>query len=189
MPEPDQEEVNNYETAKLKLPPALDGTAVIYPMEVRRLVAPDGRFRTELSTVNLATLLNLDARAIAKKGSITETGPDAVLFAAVIGRLSEQGKARLRWERGQEGIENQPSFTADDEWVRTMYLFTLKSLKSPTYEQKQVLDAISRSARKLPRQPGATLDANGVWITREELMSGAVRFTTGLLPLESSGAG
>jgi hypothetical protein len=188
MPEPDQEVVSNNETAKLKMPPALDGTAVMYPMEVRGLIAPDGHFQTDLSAVKMATLLNLDARAIAKTGSISETDPDAVLFAAVIGRLSGPGKARLRWEREQEGIENQPSSTAGDEWVKTVYPFTLKALKSPTYEQKQILDAISRSARKLRRQAGEKFNAHAVRVTRDDLMSGAVRFTAGLLPLESAGA-
>ena len=92
-PEPKLFVVNKNKDAQLRLPPDLDGTAVVYPIEVDRLVGPDGSFCTDLSLSELAGLLNVDPQTIARKGSNHEIDPDAVLFTAVTGRLSEQAKA------------------------------------------------------------------------------------------------
>jgi len=77
----------------------LEGTVVVYEEQLRELAAPDERIRTDLSLKQLADKLKIGAQAIAKKGSATEIDPDAVLFTAVTGRLSERAKARSRSER------------------------------------------------------------------------------------------
>ena len=175
----------NNETAKLKLPPSLDGTAVIYPEEVSRLVADDGRFRTDLPAARLALLLRLNAQAIIRKGSVSEIDPDVVLFTAVAGRLTERAKALSRQVREYEAREGRPPSAAGYGWVKKMYPFTLRSLLSPTPEQKEILDAISRSARLVPKRPGEKINAIGLPITGADMTSAEVEFAGGFLPLES----
>ena len=113
--------VNKNKDAQLRLPPDLDGTAVVYPIEVDRLVGPDGSFCTDLSLSDLAGLLNVDPQTIARKGSNDEVDPDAVLFTAVTGRLSEQAKALARRERIQIQDGLPPSAVVED-WVQPSFL-------------------------------------------------------------------
>ena len=102
--------MNKNKDVQLRLPPDLDGTAVVYPIEVDRLVGPDGSFCTDLSLSDLAGLLNVDPQTIARKGSNNEVDPDAVLFTAVMGRLSEQAKALARGRfRSRTGCPPPPS--------------------------------------------------------------------------------
>ena len=85
---------NNNKTAKLHLPVNLEGTAVAYPEEVGGLVAADGSFRTELTLNEMATVLRISSQTIAKPRSKKEIDPDAVLFKAVTGKLSDAGQSR-----------------------------------------------------------------------------------------------
>jgi hypothetical protein len=185
VPRPKPEEVLNNDTAKLKLPPALEGTAVIYPEVANGLVAPDGRFRTDLPIATMVQMLNLDVRVVARKDSPDNIDPDVVLFTVLVGRLSERAKASSRAIREKEARQGRPSSAAGYEWVKTEHSFTLNSLISPTPEQKEILDAISRSARLVPRRPGEKINAVGLHASSEELLSGKVEFGAGFLPLES----
>jgi hypothetical protein len=179
----------NNETANLQLRPALHGTAVIYREEVSALVAKDGHFQTDLPASRMALLLCRNPREITKRDSSSEIDPDAVLFTAVAGRLTEQGKELSRQLRDYQAREGVPQSGAGFGWVKTMHPFTLRSLISPTPEQKEILEAISRAARILPRQPGAKINAIGLPITDSDMTSAEVEFSAGFLPLEYPTAG
>jgi hypothetical protein len=174
----------NNETANLQLRPALDRTAVIYPEEVSALVGTDGHFKTDLPAGRMALLLGRKPQDIARRDSTSEIDPDIVLFIAVAGRLTEQGKEWSRHLRDHEAREGVPQSGAGFGWVKTTHPFTLRSLNSPTPEQKEILDAISRAARVLPRQPGAKINAIGLPITGSDMTSAEVEFAGGFLPLE-----
>jgi hypothetical protein len=177
-------EINNLVAAR-GLAADLEGTAVIYPEGVCSLVATDGTFKIDLSAQGMAELLDLAPHGIAKIGSASEIDPQAVLFTAVSGRLTERAKVLARRGREEQARLGRPASAVGNEWVKTVHPFSLNSLKSPTPPQKQILDAISRSARVVPRQPGEKFNAIGLPCTWEEVTSGEVTFFPGYLPLES----
>ncbi|MGO9462879.1 MAG: hypothetical protein ACLQVF_01785 [Isosphaeraceae bacterium] len=164
-----------------------EGTAVVYPKELRGLAAPSERFQTDLPLGQLADTLKIDGQAIAKKGSATELDPDAVLFTAITGRLSERAKARSRSERQLQARNGLPVDYTADEWVTQEFPFSLNALKQPTDEQKAILRAIWRSAREMMPEPGEKFRAVGV--SRLEIQSRDVDFAPGYLPLEHSSGG
>ena len=67
---------------------------VVYPEQVKGLIAPDGSVRTGLSLGDLARLLGVSPQQIAKNTSSVEVGTDAVLFNVVIARLSKRPNPR-----------------------------------------------------------------------------------------------
>jgi hypothetical protein len=184
IPKPSPAEVSDNESAKLHLPINLEGTAVAYSQEVAALVSADGEFRTELSLNEMASVLKIDPRSIARRGSRNEINPDAALFNAVTGRLSEPAKTRIwrLWET-EEYPETRPVPTYPDEWLTVDVPFSLKVLRHPNPEQKMILDAISRSARNLMREPGAKANAVPLLFLHAGGRSEAVDFTGGCLPL------
>jgi hypothetical protein len=171
---------NNNATAELRLPVDLEGTAVLYPQEVDGLVRPDGTFRTNLSLSEFARVLRVDARMIARNGSNVEVDPDAVLFNAVAGRLSEKAKAQARRTREKQVRLGMVGWAVGEEWVHTKLCFSLNVLIHPSADQKSVLDAISRSARLL-REPGAKVSAAPLLFDRKGEQAD---FFPGFLPLE-----
>jgi hypothetical protein len=183
-PKPKLFVVNKNKDAQLRLPPDLDGTAVVYPIEVDRLVGPDGSFCTDLSLSDLAGLLNVDPQTIARKGSNDEVDPDAVLFTAVTGRLSEQAKALARRKREIQIQDGLPPSAVVEDWVQTKLSFSLKALKHPSADQKLVLDSIRHSALGLPRQPGAKTNAAPLMTIADGEQPTDFNFTGGSLPLE-----
>ena len=144
---PSRAAANNNKSAERKLQVNLEGTAVVYPEEVDALAAADGSFRTELSLNEMASALRIDPKSIANPRSKHEIDPEAVLFKAVTGRLTDQAKARSRWMREIELRGGPAASTAGCEWVTVEFPFSLNALKHPNRDQKVVLDAISHSAR------------------------------------------
>jgi hypothetical protein len=179
-PPTSQTALNNNKTAELHLPTDLEGTAVLYPPEVDGLVSPAGTFRTNLSLSELARVLKVDARTIAKSGSNVEVDPDAVLFKAVAGRLSENAKAQARRIREKQVSQGMTGWAVGEEWVQRKLSFSLNALIHPSADQKSVLDAISRSARLL-REPGAKVSAAPLLFDRKGEQAD---FFPGFLPLE-----
>jgi hypothetical protein len=184
MPKPTQGVVNNNTAAALLLPVDLDGTAVIYPEQVAELVGRDGEFRTGLALHEMARVLRVDPRRIARGASKSEIDPDAPLFKAAIGKLTEPAKARSRIMRKMDDQGLQPVAATHDEWITVVFPFTLNNLRHPNQRQKEILEAISRSARGLMRQPGAKLNAVPVPSFREGGNFAAIDFAAGYLPLE-----
>ena len=68
-------------------------------------------------------------------------------------------------------------------WVTRELPFTLNALKYPDDEEKIVLNAISQSARQLPREPGAKIHATP--LSRPEMQPERLRFFAGYLPLSA----
>jgi hypothetical protein len=182
MPKPSQTVVNNNNAAALLLPVNLEGIAVVYPEQVDALVGSDGRFRTALSLDEIARALSIDPQSIARAGSKNEIDPDAVLFKVVTGRLSNRAKARSRRLRETEYEVIQPALSEPDDWVTAEVPVSLNMLSHPDYSHQQILEAISRSARGLIRQPGAKL--NAVPLLRAVRHAETIVFAGGYLPLE-----
>jgi hypothetical protein len=127
----------------------------------------------------------IDPQTIAKRGSKNEIDPEAVLFEAVTGRLSERAKAESRRLREIEMREGWPVSAFGHEWVTVDFPFSLTILKHPNQEQQAVLDAISRSARGLKREPGAKTNAVPLLSVPEGGQFRGFKFTGGHLPLEA----
>jgi hypothetical protein len=182
-PQPSPEVENNTKASALRLPPDLEGTAVVYPREINGLVGADGSFRTNLSLIELASLLKVDPQVIAKNGSNNEIDPNAILFKVVTGRLSERAKDQALREREIQSQIGMPMSAVVDDWLLTELRFTLNALERPTEDEKSILDAISRSALLVVRQPGAKI--NAVPTSGGEQLSD-FKFSAGYLPLEPS---
>ncbi len=162
----------------------LDGKVIRYPEELVKLVAHDGSFRTNLSLAQMAGILRIDPRTIAKKDSPNEIDPGAVLFKVAVGTLSERSKAFLRKERATKHRESRPVDMPVDEFIREDASFSVNSVKHPDDDRKMILAAISRAVREVMPQPGEK--ARAIVISREAIESGPDDFLPGYLPLEAS---
>jgi hypothetical protein len=174
---------NNNKAAELQLPPDLEGTAVMYPEEVDALVSPDGTFRTSLPLGELARLLKVEPETLAKKTSRDQIDPDAVLFNVVTGRLSERAKTQARRTREIQARIGLVASAVGDEWIQTKIPCSLNVLLHPSLDQKPVLEAICRSALRLPRQPGPKFNAVPFLLNRD---GDHAAFCGGFLPLQPS---
>jgi hypothetical protein len=184
MPKASQAVVSNNKAALLQLPVNLEGTAVVYPQVVAALVRAEGEFRTGLSLNEMASVLKVDPQTIAKRGSRNEIDPEAVLFSALTGRLAERAKARSRRMRETEYPDTRPALVEPDEWLTVDVPFSLNVLRHPNQEQKMILDAISRSARGLMREPGAKANAVPLPFLHAGRQLQPSEFAAGYLPLE-----
>jgi hypothetical protein len=165
----------------------LDGTAVPYAEEAGDLIDPVGRFRTDLSPQEAADILHLDAETIVKKGSPLEVDPNAVLFRAQAGTLTDKAKAKSRkWRREQAAAGRTPDATYGDWDVRD-FAFTLDRLRHPSEEEKVILAAIVRSKLLVMPKPGDTIRA--IPVNRGELGLDRVAIKPGMLPPEEPMAG
>ncbi len=178
--------VNNNWNAELQLPPNLEGTAVLYPEEVDALVRPDGTFCTELPASELARRLGVELHRIARMGSKDEVDPNVVLFNVVTGRLSERAKAQARQTRAAQARMGIVASAVGDEWVKTKLGLTLNALLHPSADEREVLEAICRSALNRRRQSGAKINAVPLLFDRDPERS---VFSGGFLPLEASPEG
>jgi hypothetical protein len=185
MPKISQLARDNIEIAGLHLAVDLEGTAVAYPEEVNGLVGPDGKFRADLSVDEMARILKIDSKKIAKRGSQTEIDPEAELFTAVTGRLSESAKAHSRQLREIEASLGHARSAVGHEWVETEVSFSLNILMHPNQDQTEILDSISRAARTVKRQPGAKINATPVMAEPGGGRPNVFQFTGGFLPLEA----
>jgi hypothetical protein len=168
----------------LELEVDLDGMAVAYPEEVDRLVRADGSFRTDLSLEEMASALRISRRTIAKPARAKELDPEAVLFTVVTGRVTEESKAQSRRMRAIEVRERRGKFVGSYEWVTAEVPFSRSALEHPSNDQRAILEAISHSARVVPRQPGGKINAVAVSSAPEGGRPGLFGFAGGFLPLE-----
>jgi hypothetical protein len=162
--------------------PNLDGTAVAYAAEADGLVAPDGRFRTDLSARDAARILHIDQAAIARPDAADEIDPDAVLFRAQSGTLTAQSKAMSRQRREEQAAGGLPPDAAVRDWDVRHFAFTLERLRHPDEAERTVLSAIGRSRLLIPPEPGDTIRA--IPVNRGDLEDGKVALWPGMLPPE-----
>jgi hypothetical protein len=172
---------NNNMLMRLGLVANLDGTAVAYSIEADRLVS-DGQFRTDLRLAQLAALLKVSPDSIANPRSPNEIDPDAELFRAQAGTLTQRSKDVSRNRREQQLREGKIPDAVVPEWVVTNYSFTLNRLKHPSDEEMTVLSAITRAASEIRPLPGDRIRAVGV--IRSDLALGRIALAGGLLPVE-----
>lgn len=90
-PKPNRPADNNNTNSRMGYVANLDGTVVAYAKEVNGLVSK-GQFRIDLPLVPMAEILCVSPTSIASPRSPDEIDPDAELFKAQAGTLSENGK-------------------------------------------------------------------------------------------------
>jgi hypothetical protein len=169
---------NNNMIARLGWVPNLDGTAIAYALQADRLVE-GGRFRTDLSLNQTARALKISPSSIANPRFPDEIDPDAELFRARSGVLTEKSKESIRRFERQllAGMVPDPVV---HEWVITDFSFTLNRLKQPNDDEKSVISAIVHAASEIMPDPDDKSRAVGV--AREALGDGRVGLTPGMLP-------
>jgi hypothetical protein len=159
--------------------PDLDGAVIAYVIEADRLVDGD-RFRIDLSLEETARALRINPTLIADPRCSGEVDPDAELFRAQLGVLTERSRELSRKYRRRQVLEGSPPDGVRDEWVITTYSFTLNRLRHPSAKAAEVLSAIVRAARGIMPRPGDKFRAVGC--TRGALDDGHVAVTIGMLP-------
>jgi hypothetical protein len=170
---------NNNMIAQLGWVPNLDGTAIAYDRQADRLVE-GGRFRTDLSLDQTARALKISPSSIANPRAPEEIDPDAELFRAQSGVLTEKSKVSARKYQKQQLLEGTLPDPIVQECVITEFSFTLNRLKQPSDEEKAVLSAIVRAASEIMPAPDEKIHAVG--LPREALEAGRVAVTPGMLP-------
>ena len=160
----------------------LDGTAVAYDALADDLFDPDGNLRKDLSPQKVADILHLAVQAVAKKGSLHDIDPQAVLFHAQAGTLTQQSKAMARKMRIQQVAQGLTPDAAYRDWDVRHYAFTLDRLSHPSAEEAEILAAISRSKLLVMPQPGDTIRA--VPVNRGDLGTDRIALWPGMLPPE-----
>jgi hypothetical protein len=178
LPPENRTAANNNMIARLGWAPDLDGTAVVYALEADGLVAL-GRFRTDLSLNEMAAALRISAKSIANPRSPDEIDPDAELFRAQSGLLTDKSKQIERTFRIEQLAGKMPG-RDDHEWVIKEFSFTLNRLKHPSEEEKSVLCAIVAAASEIMPVPGDGVRATGK--ERSYFEYGPLKLSIGLLP-------
>jgi hypothetical protein len=178
---------NNNMIARLGWVPDLDGTVVAYVGEADRLVE-GGRFRTDISLDQMAAALMIIASSIANSRSPDEIDPDAELFRAHSGALTNESKESARALRRWRLTGKIPNRFVQ-EWVIKEFSFTLNRLKHPSDEENSVLSAIVRAASGIMPARGDKVRAEGM--SRGAFENGPVKLSIGMLPSEKpmTGAG
>ena len=149
----------------------LDGLAIVYPLEVDKIVAADGTFRTDLSPQHMASILRIDPRPISANASEHEIAADATLFKAVVCTLTDESKAFIREFRKSQQRKGLPPNGGGGEFTRKEIAFTLNDIGNPDDQRKMILTAISRAARGV--MPVGGEQARAVGIARGDIESGS----------------
>jgi hypothetical protein len=174
---------NNNMIMRMGLVGDLDGTAVAYAHEAERLVA-DGRFRIDLPLEQMASLLRISPDLLANPQAPAEIDPNAELFRAQAGTLTDKAKELSRKLRKQQVLAGNKPDAVVESWVITDFSFTLNRLRHPNEQENVVLSAIiSATAETMPR-PGDKIRAVGV--SGGDLAPGRIALAVGLLPLEAA---
>jgi hypothetical protein len=160
----------------------LDGTAIAYIGEADGLVI-DGQFRTDLTLVELAHILRVDLASIASRMAPDEVDPDAELFRAQIGTLTEESKERSRKIRREQARAGKTPDAVFADFENTNLSFTFNRLRNPNAQEKIVLTAIARAAVGIMPKPGDLIRAVGA--SRSELAPGRIALAAGMLPVEA----
>jgi hypothetical protein len=158
-----------------------DGTAVAYGAEANNLISGE-HFRTDFVLDELAGLLKVPVNSIADPNKPGEINPDAPLFRAQAGTLTEKGKQVTRKMRQRQLLEGKPPHIVFTDWVLTNHSFTLNKLKHPNDQEKAVLSAIAQSAAEMMPKPGDRIRA--VAVNRGELEDDRMALSAGMLPVE-----
>ena len=173
---------NNNMVMRMGLLGDLDGTAVAYAIEANHLVA-DGKFQIDLPLEQMASLLRISPDLLANPQSPAEIDPNAELFRAQAGTLTDRAKTLSRRLRKQQVLAGKKPDAVVGTWVITDFSFTLNRLRHPNEQENVVLSAIiSATAETMPR-PGDKIRAVGV--NGSELELGRIALTYGMLPLEA----
>jgi hypothetical protein len=173
---------NNNTIMRLGFMVDLDGMAIGYTGEAGNLVS-NGHFQIDLPLEEMANRLHITAKAIANPRSPGEIDPDAELFRAQAGTLTERCREVLKKARREMVRAGKMPSYGSSEWVVKDFSFTLNRLKNPTVEEKVILAAIARAAAETMPQPGDKVRAVGE--SRGNLEHGETVLTPGMLPLEA----
>jgi hypothetical protein len=181
-PKPTRTADNNNALSRMRFVADLDGKVVAYAKEVNGFVS-NGRFRIDLPLKRVADILRISPDSIVNPRAPDEIDPDAELFKAQAGTLSESGKERSRKFRTDQLREGKLPDAAVGEMVITNFSFTLNRLTHPADEEKAVLAAIIHAAAGTMPMPGDKIRAVGV--DRGDLEPGFIAVAPGMLPPEA----
>ena len=185
-PTPCRTEDNNNINSKMGYVANLDGKVIAYAVDAGGLVS-DGQFRIDLPLERMAGILRVSPDSIAKPHSRNEIDPNAELFRAQAGTLSETGKELSRKMRTRQLQEGKTPDAAFGDLVITNFSFSLNRLKQPNDEEKIVLSAIIRAAAGIMSMPGDKIRAVGVNLG--SLEPSLIALAPGMLPPVSAIAG
>jgi hypothetical protein len=175
--------ISNNLVMSMGLVPNLNGIAIAYDANADRLIDDSGRFRTELTLEQAASLMKVEASAIASRDSPPTLDPNAELFRAQVGTLTEAAKVKsLQFREQQSGAGKIPYGVVAD-WNVVVHSFSLATLKNPTPHEKMVLDAVIRAKTGVIPGKGDKVRATGV--DRGDLSDGKMALTAGMLPVEA----
>ena len=123
--------------------------------------------------------MKISTSSIANPRSPDEVDPDAELFRAQSGVLTQNSKESARRFQRQLAAGTVADSIVN-EWVITEFSFTLNRLKQPSDQEKAVLSAIARAASEI--MPGPDDAARAVGFSWGTLEAGKVTLTPGILP-------
>jgi hypothetical protein len=175
-------EENNNAITRMGLAGDLDGTAIAYTLEADGLVS-NGKFRLDLPLEQVARILGVSRQSISSPRHPDRIDPDAELFRAQVGTLTENAKGLSRKIRSRQLLEGRNPDAVVDEWVITNFSFTLNRLTNPEAEEKIVLLAIVRAASEIMPRSGEKIRAVGM--SGGYLKPGMNALSPGMLPLEA----
>jgi hypothetical protein len=174
---------NNNMIMRMGLVGDLDGTAVAYTREADHLVV-GGRFRIDLPLEQMAALLGISPDLLANPQSPAEIDPNAEIFRAQAGTLTDRAKELSRKLRKQQVLAGKKPTAVVGTWVITDFSFTLNRLRHPNEQENFVLSAIISAAAEIMPRPGDKIRAVGA--SGGDLAPGRIAFAVGLLPLEAA---
>jgi hypothetical protein len=172
---------NNNLIMRMGLVGDLDGTAVAYAHEADHLVA-DGKFQIDLPLEQMAALLGISPDSLANPQSPDEIDPNAELFRAQAGTLTDKAKELSLKLRKQQVLAGKKPDAVVATWVITDFSFTLNRLRHPNEQENIILSAIISAAAETMPKPGDKIRAIGVI----GVAPGRIALSVGLLPLEAA---
>jgi hypothetical protein len=172
FPKAGQAAANNNDVIRQGLVANLEGMAIAYEADAERIMTVEGKFRLDLSTGELASLIKLQV-----------VEPDTILFKVQAGYLTKQAKDAARAYRAMQRRQGQTAWGSGNSWDFKEYAFTLGRLSHPSDEEKAILGAIGSARRAEMPKPGDTMRAVGV--ARGELDNGRIALAPGMLPPEA----
>ena len=159
----------------------LDGKAIAYDAIADRLLL-NGQFRIDLPLDDMSELLHISRDLLANPKSPNDVDPDAELFRAQAGTLTEGAKDLSRKLRARQVLEGKKPDAVVAQWSITNFSFTLRRLEHPNDEEKSVLSAIILAAAETMPRPGDKIRA--VVVSAEAIAGDRIALWPGMLPVQ-----
>jgi hypothetical protein len=132
----------------------------------------------------MASLLCISPDLLANPQAPAEIDPNAELFRAQAGTLTDRAKELSRRLRKQQVLAGKKPDAVVGMWLITDFSFTLNRLRHPNEQENIILSAIISAAAETMPRPGDKIRAVGM--SGGELAPGRIVLAVGLLPLEAA---